>query len=102
MNNEVSRLRRLRKTALKVRALAAALQAGPDGGSVYERGAILSWRVARIATGRLRSHPYRSYQRGPGFLESAADRFSIYIRAIVANMRGQGAQLFLQEVGAAA
>jgi hypothetical protein len=101
MNNEVTRLRRLRKTALRLRALAMALDAGEDN-RVYERASVLSWRIARIATGRLRSHPYRSYQRDPGYFESGADRFNTYIRAVVALMRGQGLSIFLQEISAAA
>jgi hypothetical protein len=102
MNNEVTRLRRLRKTALKLRALALALSAGKRDGSSYERASLLSWRVARIATGRLRSHPYLSYQRDPGYFESGADRFNSYLQAVVATMRGQGMRIFLQEITAAA
>lgn len=102
MNNEVTRLRRLRKTALKVRALASSLNAGKRDASAYERAAVLNWRIARIATGRLRSHPYKSYQQDPGLLESAADRFNAYVAAAVANMRGQGMRVFLEELKAAA
>ena len=101
MHNEVTRLRRLRKTALKLRALALALNAGKHDGA-YERASLLSWRVARIATGQLRAHPYRSYQRDPGYFESGADRFNSYLQAVVANMRGQGMRIFLQEITAAA
>jgi hypothetical protein len=102
MNNEVTRLRRLRKTALKLRALALALDAGKCEGSAYERASLVSWRIARIATGRLRSHPYRSYQRDPGYFEGAADRFNSYLQAALANMRGQGMRVFLQQMTAAA
>ena len=102
MNNEVTRLRRLRKTALRVRALALALNTGQRDGDSFEMGALLSWRIARIATGQLRSHPYRSYQKDPGFFESGADRFDAFIVATVAKLRGQGAQVFLDEMRAAA
>jgi hypothetical protein len=102
MNDEVTRLRRLRKTALKVRALASALTSGKRGDDAFERGALLNWRIARIATGRLRSHPYRSYQKDPGFFESGADRFDAFIMGTVANLRGQGARVFLNELRNAA
>jgi hypothetical protein len=102
MNNEVTRLRRLRKTALKARVLASALGAGQRSGRSFELGALLSWRIARIATGQLRSHPYRSYQKDPGFFESGADRFDAFIVATIANVRGRGAQVFLNELRAVA
>jgi hypothetical protein len=101
MNNEVTRLRRLRKTALRVRALALALNGAKRNDDAFERGALLTWRIARIATGQLRSHPYRSYQKDPGFFESGADRFDALIVATVANLRGQGVRVFLDELRAA-
>jgi hypothetical protein len=101
MNNEVTRLRQLRKTALKLRALASSLNAGKHASSVYEHASVLSWRIARIATGKLRSHPYRSYQRDQGFLETGADRLEAYLQATLANMRGAGLATFLQALRAA-
>jgi hypothetical protein len=101
MNNEVTRLRQLRKTALKVRALASSLNASDSKGSAYARAAVLQWRIARIATGRLRSHPYKNYQKDPGLLESVADRVNGHVIATLANMRGQGMSTFLAELKAA-
>jgi hypothetical protein len=102
MNNEVTRLRRLRQSALKVRALATVLDVGKSADGIYERGALLGWRIARIATGRLRSHPYQSYQRDPGFFESGADRLGAILVGTMAGLRGHGAQTYLRELRAAA
>jgi hypothetical protein len=102
MNNEVARLRRLRKTALRVRALGSALNTGKRRLGSFAFGALLNWQVARIATGRLRSHPYRRYQKDPGFFASGADRFEAFIMGKVANLRGRGARVFLNELRAAA
>ena len=102
MNNEVARLRRLRQSALKVRAIATVLDAGTSASGIYERGALLNWRIARIATGRLRSHPYQSYQRDPSFFESGADRLGAILIGTMAGLRGHGAETFLRELRGAA
>jgi hypothetical protein len=60
---EVARLRRLRDTALRSRAIARALIHDPDPS--LERAACASWRIARAASGRLTTHPYPKYQYGP-------------------------------------
>ena len=101
MTDEVTRLRRLRKTALKVRALASSLSVGGQDAGVYERAALLNWRIARIATGRLRSHPYESYQKDQGTLESGVDRCIAYLKAKVAMIRGSGMRVFLDEAAVA-
>ncbi len=69
---EVIRLRQLRNTALRARAIATALDAGHSGkvDSVLSRSALACWRIARVVTGKLRAHPYQSYQRDPGYLHS--------------------------------
>ena len=100
MTNEVTRLRRLRQSALKVRALASALDGGTD--RLFERGALLNWRIARIATGWLRSHPYQSYQRDPSFFESGSDRLAAILLGTMASLRGRGAATFLRELRSAA
>jgi hypothetical protein len=105
MNQEVTRLRRLRQSALKVRALATLLDTRNQenqGASLYERAALLNWRIARIATGHLRSHPYRSYQRDPSFFESGADRLAAILLGTMASLRGDAAQTFLRELRGAA
>jgi hypothetical protein len=63
---EVTRLRRLRIKALNARALAAQLGPSSSQHSVFSRSAGRCWQIARVVTGRLKAHPYQSYQRGPG------------------------------------
>lgn len=82
---EVIRLRRLRDTALRVRALAIALEPSDSAhNSVISRSAVACWRIARIITGRLRGHPDLHYQQGPGELRSLLDRISAGVRATAA------------------
>lgn len=71
---EVVRLRRLRQSALRMRALAFAFSTTRMGSHdpCFQRLAQAGWRIARTVTGRLRSHPYASYQRDPGVLVLAA------------------------------
>jgi hypothetical protein len=63
IDKEVERLRRLRATALRVRAIALAL--GP-GDPLLNRGRCAAWRVARTVSGRLRAHPYARFQKDAG------------------------------------
>src|SRR5579863_3833587 len=71
---EVMRLRRLRDTALRARALAAVLKTtDPRRHSVFSRSAVSCWQIARTITGRLRGHPDLHYQRGPGELRTLLD-----------------------------
>ncbi|MDP8986549.1 MAG: hypothetical protein M3N97_16205 [Pseudomonadota bacterium] len=64
---EVERLRRLRVTALRVRALTIALAQRPSTRDpLLRQGQCAAWRVARIASGRLRAHPYARFQRDAG------------------------------------
>jgi hypothetical protein len=63
IDKEVARLRRLRATALRVRSIAQALGSSD---ALLNRGSCAAWRVARTASGRLRAHPYRSYQKDAG------------------------------------
>ena len=71
---EVVRLRRLRLTALRMRALALAFGATRTGSKdpSFSRLGQAGWRIARTVTGRLRTHPYASYQRDPNALVLAA------------------------------
>ena len=82
---EVLRLRRLRDIALRTRAFANSLDSESAAErSVFTRSAVTCWTVARIATGRLRAHPYLSYQRDPSRLQSAADRLFASMLALTA------------------
>jgi hypothetical protein len=86
---EVVRLRQLRNTALRARAIATALDARhSDSDSVFSRSALACWRIARVVTGKLRAHPYESYQRGPGYLHSLADGVVAALMGGVARLRG--------------
>ena len=68
IEHEVARLRRLRGSALRLRALARALGRNKwtlnDG--LLDQGRCAAWRVARIVSGRLRAHPNLGCQRDAG------------------------------------
>lgn len=86
IDREVERLRGLRATALRIRAVARALGAAtsaredgaapdhgtvPDDGSapddgLLHRGRCAAWRLARTVSGHLRGHPYASFQKDAG------------------------------------
>ncbi|HWG71387.1 MAG TPA: hypothetical protein VN692_18385 [Steroidobacteraceae bacterium] len=100
---EVMRLRRLRNRVLRARALAVAMGSDlPRRSSVYARGAVTCWRIACIVTGRLRAHPYVSYQRGPGALRAAHDMVSAWAGAALARHRGRTLQTYAQALQLAA
>ncbi len=91
---EVLRLRRLRDAALRVRAVAMVLNHGAaDDDSLLARSSLSCWRIAGVATGRLRAHPYLSYQRGPGVLQGIYDRIAAAVLAGVAMRAGRPTQL---------
>jgi hypothetical protein len=99
IGTEVARLRRLRNTALRARALAAALDSDPaQRGSVFSRGAVNCWQIARVITGLLRGHPYLSYQRGPGEMRGAHDRISAGLMGGIARYRGRTHQTLSDEL----
>ena len=72
---EVSRLRRLRAAALRLRAIARAFSSRPYALNDFllVRGAGASWRIARAVSGRLKAHPYASYQQDAGFGQQLCD-----------------------------
>lgn len=65
IDSEVARLRRLRATALRVRAVARSLQSRGRSTDprILERAACAAWRVSRTVSGRLRAHPFAEYQK---------------------------------------
>ena len=90
LDTEVHRLRRLRNRALRARAIARALNANrahPD--STFSRSARICWRIARVISGSLRSHPYRRYQTGPGSLRLLSDRLIAGVLGGLARHRGR-------------
>ena len=91
---EVLRLRRLRNTALRARAIAAALEPAPT----LSASAAGCWRIARVITGWLRAHPYPRYHQGPSRLRGAYDRVSAYVLAAVVRYRGRSLQTLSAEL----
>jgi hypothetical protein len=81
---EVVRLRKLRNIALRARTLAKALESDSIDHRVFAESAVMCWTIARIATGRLRAHPYLSYQQGPSQIREFADRAVASLAALTA------------------
>src|SRR5258708_5528195 len=99
IDTEVMRLRRLRNTALSARAIAAALESNPARrDSPFSRGAVSCWQIARVITGRLRAHPYLSYQRGPSGVRGICGRVSAGVRGAIARSRDLSLQIFCGEL----
>jgi hypothetical protein len=70
-DSEVERLRRLRGSALRTRAVARALRGRQPGNpsrndDLLDRARCAAWRIARAVSGHLRAHPYASFQKGAG------------------------------------
>jgi hypothetical protein len=96
---EVMRLRRLRNTALRARALAAALQSSSSRrDSVISRSAVICWQIARTITGRLRAHPDLSYQRGPSESRNVYDRIRAKVLGSAARDRKRSLAMLADEV----
>ena len=95
---EVIRLRRLRDKALKARAIAGAMHADGSKDSLLARGAVSCWAIARVATGQLRSHPYRRYQRGPSVLRSLYDRVGAHLLGQAAERQGTALKAYAAQL----
>jgi hypothetical protein len=96
---EVMRLRRLRDTALRARALAAVLTTSDRRRhSVFSRSAVSCWQIARTITGRLRGHPDLSYQRGPSELRTLVDGIRANVLGSVARDRKRSLAMLAYEV----
>jgi len=99
IDTEVVRLRQLRGTALRARALAAAMESSDTrGNTVFSRSAVSCWRISRIVTGRLRGHPYLSYQRDASAIAATYYRLIARLTAIMSLRRGNSLQTFLTEL----
>ena len=75
-NDEVQRLRTLRATALRVRAIARALDSAPQQASATDwlrRSSGAAWRISRTVSGQLRAHPYATFQKDAGALTILAN-----------------------------
>ena len=99
IDSEVIRLRRLRDTALKVRAIAAVLDSCPARrGSLLARSGQSCWRIARLITGTLRAHPYLNYQQGPSEVRAVYDCIRAGLLGGIARHRGRSLQTFYAEL----
>jgi hypothetical protein len=89
---EVVRLRKLRDIALRTRALAKVLDADSTiHNSVYARSALICWTIVRVASGRLRAHPYLNYQKGPSRRRQLAGQLSAFMTGLT--VRGHDRRL---------
>jgi len=111
IDSEVMRLRQLRNTVLRARAIAAALDFNSERrnstewrnsterrNSLFSRSAVGCWRIARVITGKLRENPYLDYQRGPSEARAVYDRLSAAVLGSVARYRGRRGHIFLAEL----
>ena len=96
---EVVRLRELRDAAFRARALAKVLDSDSTiDNSVFARSAVICWRIARIATGQLRAHPYLSYQRGPGRGRAFIDRLNAAVVAFLARLQNRKSSVLAERL----
>jgi hypothetical protein len=96
---EVARLRKLRNRALRVRALAEVLDAHrPSANRTIALSALISWRVARVVTGRLRAHPNLSYQQEPSRIHSWFDRADVFLIGTTARYADRGVRVYAAEL----
>jgi hypothetical protein len=95
---EVMRLRKLRNIALRARALAKALESDSIDDCVFTKSAVICWTVSRIATGRLRAHPYLRYQQGPSQIRELIDRATAALLALAARRRNRCFSVFAPEL----
>jgi hypothetical protein len=86
-DKEIARLRQLRAAALRVRAVARALGRGD---MLLNRGRCAAWRVARTVSGRLRAHPYGSFQKDAGIGVVVANSLAAANAALGVKTRHQG------------
>jgi hypothetical protein len=93
---EVERLRHLRGTALRVRAVARALgsQESVLDDALVARGSCAAWRVARSVSGRLRAHPYASFQKDAGFVTLLANSVAARAATFGASTRTHAYRVF--------
>ena len=96
---EVIRLRRLRNTVLRTRAIARVLDSHSERPhSVFGRSALDCWRIARVITGKLRAHPYLAYQQGPGDLRALYNHMTAKLAGGRALRQGRVWRLFAVEL----
>jgi hypothetical protein len=100
---EVLRLRKLRNVALRARALGKILDSqSKQEQSVFARSAVICWSIARVASGRLRAHPYLSYQQGPSRLQDLTDGLVASLLAMNARRQKRTLNVYAQQLQAVA
>jgi hypothetical protein len=97
---EVARLRRLRDEALRVRQIARRLGAARWGidDPLLNRGACASWRLVRLATGKLIEHPYLRYQQGAALGTLFGNRLAAEWIAVTRKERSAGLKILAFEL----
>jgi len=96
---EVTRLRRLRNTVLRARAMARVLDSHSGRlNSVFSRSRIDCWRIARVITGKLRAHPYLAYQQGPGDLRTIYNHIAAKLLGGIARRRSRPCRTMAAEM----
>jgi hypothetical protein len=96
---EVIRLRRLRNTVLQARAIAKVLDSqSVRVNSLFARGALDCWRIARVISGKLRAHPYLAYQQGPGDVRRVYNHIAARLMGGLALRRGRSWRRFALEL----
>ena len=99
---EVERLRRLRASALRLRAVARALSDNKRilGGDVLRQGRLVPWRVARTASGWLRAHPYARYQQDASLGTVLGNSLVAMVTSLAATSRQRAVVQFAARVRA--
>jgi hypothetical protein len=95
---EVMRLRKLRNIALRARTLAKALESNCNNDCIFAESAAICWTISRIATGRLRSHPYLKYQQGPSRIRELIDRAIAVPVGLTARRRNRRFSVYASEL----
>jgi hypothetical protein len=98
IDGEVVRLRKLRNVALRARATAKALESDSIDDCVFAKSAVICWTISRIATGRLRAHPYLRYQQGPSQIREFTDRAIASVVAFTARPRRRGFSVYAPQL----
>jgi hypothetical protein len=99
IDTEVARLRKLRNMALRVRALAEVLGADrPGENPAIAMSRVISWRVVRVVTGRLRAHPNLSYQNGPSRVRCGVNRAFAFLIGTTARYRRRAERLYAAQL----
>jgi hypothetical protein len=84
-------LRRLRGEALLVREVARTFESTAWGAreSLFARSACAGWRIARVVSGRLRSHPFVEYQKDASIGSQLRNRLQARYLALASRDRLQ-------------